>query len=116
MSKGTRFDSWVTAYARWVIRWRIPVIVASLGVAIAAASGGRFIGFSTDYRVFFSQENPQLEAFEALQNIYTKNDNILFVVEPEDGNAFSAATLTSNTPAPRKTTWSWKTWFAKLGC
>jgi predicted RND superfamily exporter protein len=109
MSKGTRFDSWVTAYARWVIRWRVPVIIASLGLAVAAASGGRFIGFSTDYRVFFSDENPQLEAFEALQNVYTKNDNILFVVEPEDGNAFSAATLSA---VEELTAEAWKIPFA----
>ena len=57
------------------------------------ASGARFLGFATDYRVFFSKDNPQLVAFETLQNTYTKNDNVMFAVEPKDGNVFTRETL-----------------------
>ena len=83
----------VTAYAAWVIRWRWPVILLALVVAGLAASGGRFLSFSTDYRVFFSEENPQLQAFEDLQNIYTKDDTLLFVVKPAEGEVFTPETL-----------------------
>ena len=38
-----------------------------------------------DYRVFFSPENPELVAFDGVQNTYTKNDNILFVIQPSEG-------------------------------
>ncbi|WP_193371619.1 efflux RND transporter permease subunit [Pelagibius marinus] len=86
-------DGWVVAYARWVIRWRWAVLLACLLAAVALASGGRFLGFSTDYRVFFSEENPQLRAFESLQQVYTKDDNILIVLQPAEGDVFTPKTL-----------------------
>jgi predicted RND superfamily exporter protein/outer membrane lipoprotein-sorting protein len=48
---------------------------------------------NADYKVFFSKENPQLAAFDALQNTYTKDDNILVALEPANGNVFSRETL-----------------------
>lgn len=80
-------------YAEWVLRWRWPVLLVSLLAMAAAGSGGRFLQFSNDYRDFFGPDNPQLAAYDALQNIYTKNDNILFVLAPNDGNAFSPDVL-----------------------
>lgn len=76
-----------------VIRFRWWIIFATLILVFAAASGARFLGFSTDYRVFFSKDNPQLVAFETLQNTYTKNDNVMFAVEPKDGKVFTPQTL-----------------------
>ena len=54
---------------------------------------GLNLEFASNYRVFFSDENPELVAFEDLQATYTKNDNFMFVLEPSDGNAFSSDTL-----------------------
>jgi predicted RND superfamily exporter protein len=81
------------SFGNWVIRFRWWVVLATLLIVLAAASGGRFLGFSTDYRVFFSKDNPQLLAFETLQNTYTKNDNVMFAVEPKDGKVFTRETL-----------------------
>jgi predicted RND superfamily exporter protein len=86
---GERFDQWSLRYAGWVIRHRWWVIAISLGLAVLAASGARHLSFSNNYRVFFSQENPELNAFESFQNTYTKNDNILFVLQPADGVVFT---------------------------
>ncbi|MEW8626349.1 MAG: efflux RND transporter permease subunit [Candidatus Thiodiazotropha sp.] len=58
-----------------------------------AASGGRFLEFSDDYRIFFSKENPQLQAFEDMQNVYSKTDNVLFVLTPREGQVFTRETL-----------------------
>ncbi|MFQ5588302.1 MAG: RND family transporter [Nitrospiria bacterium] len=77
----------------WVIRFRWLILAGTLAIAVAAGSGGRFLGFSTDYRVFFGKENPQLQAFETLQNTYTKNDNVLIVLAPSDGKIFTRETL-----------------------
>ena len=95
MNDQQRRESFAGRYARWVIRWRVPIILATVVAAVVAASGARFLYFSQDYRVFFSKQNPQLEAFEALQNIYTQSDNVFFVVNPPDGEAFSAETLSA---------------------
>ena len=80
-------------YANFVVThpWRI--LLLTLLVVLFAGSGGRFIEFTNDYRVFFSDDNPELQAFEAMQNIYTKTDNVLFVVAPENSKVFSAETL-----------------------
>jgi predicted RND superfamily exporter protein len=80
-------------YGRWVLRWRIPILILSVLVVLAAGRGARNLGFSDDSRLFFSEDNPQLEAFEALEDIYTKTDNILFVLASEDGDVFTRNTL-----------------------
>ena len=80
-------------YARWIIKFRWLVIVAAVAVVVLAASGIGKLRFSTDYRYFFSDENPELTAFEQLQNTYTKNDNVLFAIEPKDKNVFTPETL-----------------------
>ncbi len=80
-------------YADTLLKWRYLFLVLMLGCAAVAFYGGQFLGFSTDYRVFFSKENPQLQAFEELQNTYTKNDNVLFVLAPKDGNVFQRDVL-----------------------
>ncbi|MCI0528969.1 MAG: MMPL family transporter [Nitrospira sp.] len=85
----------IHTYAEWIIRWRWWIVTGTLVAVLAAASGIQFVGFSNDYRVFFSEKNPQLEAFEALQNIYTKTDNVLFVISPKDGQVFTRDTLAS---------------------
>ncbi|MEM7482838.1 MAG: MMPL family transporter [Acidobacteriota bacterium] len=86
-------DQRVTRAARWLIRWRWPVLVVTVLAVAAVASGARHLGFATSYRVFFSESNPELLAFDAMHEIYSKNDNILFVVTPEDGEVFTPATL-----------------------
>ncbi|GMQ88773.1 MAG: MMPL family transporter [Gammaproteobacteria bacterium] len=79
--------------AEQLVRWRWLLLVLVLVGAGFAASGMRFLSFSNDYRVFFSAENPQLIAFEELQSTYTKSDNVLIVLAPEDGNVFTRKTL-----------------------
>lgn len=84
----------IEQFAKGVVRWRYLVVLATFLVIFAAASGGRFLGFDTDYRVFFAEGNPQLEAFDKLQDTYTKTDSILFMLIPEDGDVFDKDTLT----------------------
>ncbi len=80
---------------KWVIRFRWPIIIVTLILVGVLAIGGRYLTFNNDVRVFFSEDNPQLKAFEAQEAIYTKNDNIMFAIAPEDGNVFTRKTLTA---------------------
>ena len=93
MDRKTEWDKQVEGFARGVLRWRWPILLVSLLVSAAIASGARGLFFDTDYSAFFGSENPQLSAYEELQNVYTKNDNVLFVVEPLNGEAFSEESL-----------------------
>ncbi len=79
--------------ASWVIRYRYVVIIVTLIFVVVMASGMRFLTFTTDYRAFFSTNNPQLNAFEAIQNTYSKYDNLLFVLAPKNAQVFSRQTL-----------------------
>jgi len=88
-------DRVATSLARGVIRWRWLVLVAAFAGAIAIGTGASRLEFANNYRVFFSDENPELTAFENLQATYTKNDNFIFVLEPSNGDAISADTLTA---------------------
>ena len=81
------------SYPNWILNNRWLVIFLCLILVIAAASGGRFTSFTTNYRIFFSADNPQLLAFEALENTYVKNDNVLFVLEPKNGKVFTREML-----------------------
>lgn len=86
-------DRIATGLARSMIRWRWLVLIIALTTAAGIGSGARYLEFANNYRVFFSDENPELTAFENLQATYTKNDNFLFVLEPADSDAFAAETL-----------------------
>jgi predicted RND superfamily exporter protein len=86
-------DRFAVRLARQVIRHRWMVIAAALLAALIIGSGARHLEFASNYRAFFSQANPELQAFENLQATYTKNDNFLFVLEPRDGAAFTRETL-----------------------
>ncbi len=92
---GQAFELWVQRYANWVIRYRLWVILFTIIGVFAAASGASRLEFSNNYRVFFSDENPELVAFEEFQKTYSKNDNILFVVQPRHGQVFNAEMATA---------------------
>ncbi len=83
---GVLVGEWVTGHPWWII-------VLSIVFVVVAGSGVRFLTFDTDYRAFFSKVNPQLMAFEELQDTYTKNDNVMFVLAPNDENVFKPETL-----------------------
>lgn len=85
----------VDLYARWLVRKPWLVIFAVLLVVGTIASGTRFLQFTNDYRAFFYEDNPQRQAFEVMQEAYSKADNVLFVITPKDGQVFSKKTLDS---------------------
>ncbi|MEJ2609519.1 MAG: MMPL family transporter [Candidatus Thiodiazotropha sp.] len=80
-------------FFHFVLKYKVVVILLTIILCLLMGSGMRSLQFSNDYRMFFSKENPQLQAFEQLQNTYTKNDNVLFVITPQDGKVFTQKTL-----------------------
>jgi len=89
----TMTTSFTQRYAEYIVNhpWRLLLI--SLIVIVMTASGGRFLQFSNDYREFFSEDNPELLAFEEIQDTYNKADNVMFVLAPENGDVFTQKTL-----------------------
>ena len=81
------------AFSCWTVDARWWLISLSLIAVVLAASGAQYLKFTSDYRVFFSADNPQLLAFDEMEQTYTKDDNVLIVLSPADGNVFSRETL-----------------------
>ena len=79
-------DEFSLRLTRRAIRYRWIVLFLAVLITALFVKGMSNLEFSSNYRVFFSNENPELAAFEDLQSTYTKNDNILFVVEPVEKN------------------------------
>ena len=82
-------------FAERVLAARRLVILATLVLVAAASSGIAFLEFSANYRIFFDEDNPQLLALEALENTYGKNENVVFLVVPDDGDATSQSALSA---------------------
>lgn len=88
MNSPSRYEQLVVRYAEWLLRNRWLVLVLSLLIIGALTAGAKNLKFSTDFRVYFGADNPQLVAFDEVQNVYSKNDNILLMFEPKDGDIF----------------------------
>jgi uncharacterized protein len=88
-------DRFSAKLTRGVIQFRWLVLIGVVVMTFGIGTGMSKLEFSVNYRTFFSDENPELAAFENLQATYTKNDNILFVIEPENegDSAFTNNTL-----------------------
>ena len=80
-------------YAAWVMRNRIVIIILALAGVATLANGVSKLTFDTSYRAFFSDDNPELLAFENVENTYVKADNVIVVLAPRDGNVFTRNTL-----------------------
>ena len=93
MSGNNNAEEKVTFYINRVLRWRWAVLILTIFMAVVISSGLKNLSYSIDYRAFFSDDYPQLISFEALQKIYTKNDNILIVLASRDGDVFTPANL-----------------------
>lgn len=81
-------------WANFVIKYKWPVLIATILLAMGLGSQGN-MEFDGDYHVFFSESNPELEAFDALQEKYTKDDNVILVLTPSNGDIFTRENLTA---------------------
>ena len=81
------------AYGEWVVRNRWWVILASLLSVAAIGYGLSQVNISRDLRIYFADDNPQYNIYEAIENTYVRNDNMLYALAPKDGNVFTRETL-----------------------
>ena len=80
-------------YTDFVLRRRWLVVVLATLVMLAITAGARFITVTNDYRVLFSADNPQLAAFDALENTYSVSNAALIAIAPRDGSVFTREAL-----------------------
>ncbi|MHC4628457.1 MAG: MMPL family transporter, partial [Planctomycetota bacterium] len=82
-----------TVFGDFVVTHRWWIIAATIIVVLVASSGVRFLTVNNDTRVFFSEDNPQLQALEALENTFTRDNFVLFAVAPKNDDVFTRQTL-----------------------
>ncbi|MEY8253257.1 MAG: RND family transporter, partial [Colwellia sp.] len=83
-----RFFAFINKHPIWVI-------AISITFAFIATTGAQHLVFKSDYRVFFGENNPELMAFESMQNTYNKIDNVSFVIAPKNNKVFTVKHLES---------------------
>jgi predicted RND superfamily exporter protein len=83
----------IERFSQLIIKQRLFVILTSILIVILTASSLSKTKFSSDYRIYFSDDNTHLQAYEDLQATFTKTDNVMFVLAPKDGEVFTRHTL-----------------------
>jgi len=80
-------------FAEVVLKYRWLFLIGSLLMAGLAGSGVRYITISTEPRDNFGPDNPQLVAFEDLEETFSRVENIFIAIAPDDGRVFSPRVL-----------------------
>lgn len=105
-------DLFYTRLSEWVVKHSALVLVLSLLIVIGSAMGLKPLidDYSLDYRVLFSEKNPQFRAFLSMEDTYGKRDNIMIVLEPDNGNVFTKTNLAA---IQKLTEAAWETPYSK---
>jgi len=105
-------DQFYTTISQFVIKQRYLVLLLSLIFFIGSAFGLKPLidNYSLDYRVLFSEKNPQYIAFLSMEETFGKRDNIMIVLEPADGNVYNKTNLAM---VQKLTQAAWQTPFSK---
>ena len=83
----------VDRYIAAILRRRWPVVALATLAMLGMTAGARFITVSSDYRILFSEDNPQLAALNALEDTYSISHTALIATAPREGSVFTRETL-----------------------
>ncbi|MBX2885934.1 MAG: MMPL family transporter [Granulosicoccus sp.] len=83
----------LVAYSNYIIKNCRLVVGTCVLLVLLATTGVAKLGFTNEYRAFFSKENPELLAFEEIQKTFSRSDNILIMIIPRSGDVFEPVTL-----------------------
>ncbi len=72
-------------------RWTVSVIATVIMLVMTA--GAQYITTTNDYRILFDEDNPQLAAFDALENTYAASNRALIAIAPGVGSVFTIEAL-----------------------
>ncbi len=80
-------------YGEWLVRNRWLVILVTLIGLFATAYGMKFLSVAKDLRIYFAEDNPEVVVYDALEKTYVRNDILLLVIAPQDGDVFTREAL-----------------------
>ena len=80
-------------YIATIVSHRWLVAALAVLVMVVMTAGVRFISVTNDYRIMLGEDNPQLAAFDALENTYSVSNKALIAVAPQEGSVFTREAL-----------------------
>lgn len=86
---GSWSDRQIARLSSWIVGQPLLSMLFGLLLVMTGAGGLGGYHYSLDHRVFFSAENPQLQAFEKLHQDYAKTDAVIIALAPQSGSVFS---------------------------
>ncbi|NMH85985.1 efflux RND transporter permease subunit [Flavivirga algicola] len=89
-----KLNSFTIKWAEFIIKYKWGILLGSILLTYGIASQGK-MEFDGDYHTYFSDDNPELLAFDGLQEKYTKDDNALIVLTAKNGDIFTKENLTA---------------------
>ncbi len=82
------------SFAHLLFRLKYPVLLGVAALVILAAQGLTRLELSSDLESFFHENDPDLLAYDAIRDTYTRDDNLFFVFVPPNGeNVFTPDNL-----------------------
>ena len=81
-------------YFNLILRRPYRVLLLVVMVVITLGAGVHKLSFTSDFRTYFSSENPQLQAFEAMEKRFSRQDNLFFLVSGNSQHLFTQKGLT----------------------
>jgi hypothetical protein len=77
-----RWNRWVVDHP-WLVLAMVLLVTAGAGVAALD------LRINNDPRIFFTEDNPDYKRFRELEDRFTANEVVLFVVAPDNGKVFT---------------------------
>ena len=80
-------------FAAWLVSNRTLLLITTVIVVLTSTAGVFRLSFNSDYRLLFSENNPQLIAYDLLQSNFSRPEVVVFLFAPESGDIFQKESL-----------------------
>ena len=86
-------SAFLDRYIEFTLHRRWLVLASSVVVMLVLTAGLQFLNISNDWRDMLDEDNPQLVAFDALEDTYTATNAAVIAVAPKGGSVFTREAL-----------------------
>ena len=80
-------------FEHWALRKSVITLLVTVACSLLVAWGAQNLYFRGDYKVFFAEENPQLQDFDQMQARFNKSDNVGIIIAPQSGDVMNPRML-----------------------
>lgn len=80
-------------WMQWCMEKPKTVLLLFILACIITGTGAGKLYFRSDYKVFFEDNDPQKLAYEEMQNVFSKSENVTFLILPKNENVYQSDTF-----------------------